>query len=349
MPLLLRQRDTEGLLTIPDAIEAVEEGFRQYGLDAGLNAPRRRIHTRSGVRVSVHQGAVPTLGVTGLMTHCELVGMEAGTQRYLHMAPPVSVLFDADTAELKCLILGEIRAREVRSESIIALRTAATSAVGTRALARPSSTRLGLLGSGTQARHHLVAICSILPIESVKVYSRDAANRRNFCEELTGVVSAELTPVNRLEDAVEDVDVLVCCTNTNAPLFDGNLLQPGLHVTGIIGSNAGLVHIGALKERRRELDDTTIRRADVIAVNSREQVIQDQQADLYDPVQAGWLDWDRVAEIGWVLTGQAPGRTSDDQITLFKNNAGQGIADLAIAARAYDLARERGLGEEIAL
>ena len=113
-----------------------------------------------------------------------------------------------------------------------------------------------------------------------------------------------------------------------------------------MGGNVGLVKAGVAASKRRELDDTTIKRSDVIVVNSLEQAIQDEQGDLYDPVQAGILSWNKVGELGALLNGQAAGRTRTDEITLFKNNAGQGVADVAIATLVFKLAREQGLGIE---
>jgi ornithine cyclodeaminase/alanine dehydrogenase-like protein (mu-crystallin family) len=119
---------------------------------------------------------------------------------------------------------------------------------------------------------------------------------------------------------------------------------PGQHVTTIIGSNIGLVQGGFTPRKRREIDDETVRRADVIVAASREQVIQDQQGDLYDPVQAGIINLDQIHDLGDALIGNTPGRTSDDQITLYKNNAGQGIADVALGGLVFRRARERDLG-----
>jgi ornithine cyclodeaminase/alanine dehydrogenase-like protein (mu-crystallin family) len=88
---------------------------------------------------------------------------------------------------------------------------------------------------------------------------------------------------------------------------------------------------------------------DVIVAASREQVLQDKQGDLYDPIQNDLISLEQIHELGDVLVGSAPARTSAGQLTLFKNNAGQGIADVAIAARVYERARQRGLGLELPL
>lgn len=350
MVLILGPEDTRGLISMAEAIEATETAFRDWGLNSGLNAPRRRIHAPSGVRVSVHQGAAPSLGMTGLFTHCELVRPLSDHQLYDAIADPAYVLFDAQTAALTCVILGELTCREMPDTRVMTgLRTAATSAVGTKALARQEATTVGLFGAGSQSRYHLVALAAIRPIRLVKVYRRDAQQRRAFAEEMSRVLGIEVRPVETPREAVQGVDIVLAATNASVPVFDGSWLESGQHVTSIVGSNVGLVKGGFTSRKRREIDDTTLTRMDIIVVASREQVLQDQQGDLYDPIQNDIISLDQVHELGDVLVGRAPARTRPEQLTLFKNNAGQGAADVAIAARVYARARELGLGLELPL
>jgi len=350
MVLLLRPAEMAGLISMREAIDAVEEGFREWGSVPSLNAPRRRIHVPSGVRVSVHQGGVPGLGVTGLMTHCERVSIQPdGTQRYSLRGRPVQVLYSADTGELLALLVGEPLPKELPLNGVTALRTAATSAVGTRYLARPESSKLGMLGSGAQAQHHLLALRQLYRLDAVKVYSRSPANRAAFAQEMTVMQGLPVRAVDTAREAVEGADIVVAATNSNTPVLDGSWLAPGAHVVSIVASNVGLLQTGAVREKRRELDDETVRRAAAIVVCSREQAQQDQQADLYDRVERGLLRWEQVQELGEVIAGKAAGRTSPDQITLFKNNAGQGVADVALGARLYQLARAHKAGVELDL
>src|SRR5581483_4932917 len=111
--------------------------------------------------------------------------------------------------------------------------TAVTSAVGTRHMARADARRLGLFGTGRQARRHLLAMTAIRPLETVRVYSRDRAHRLAFCAEMQPLVQAELCPVEQPRDAVEGADLVVCATGSNQPVFDGAWLAPGQHVTSI--------------------------------------------------------------------------------------------------------------------
>jgi ornithine cyclodeaminase len=160
------------------------------------------------------------------------------------------------------------------------------------------------------------------------------------------LIPCELRPAASAQEAVQDADVLLTATNSNVPVFSGEWLRQGAHVTSIMGGNVGLVRAGMAATTRRELDDTTIVRSDVIVVNSKEQAIVDEQGDLFDPVQAGLLSWEKVGELGQLLNGGIAGRTGAKQITLFKNNAGQGVADVAIASKLYSLARGNGIGIE---
>lgn len=346
MPFLVRAEDVTGLLTMEAAIEAVAAGFSEFGRSPELNAPRRRITTPDGVRVSVHPGGVPALGGIGVLAHAEHVAVSKEVQTYHNMGGPVTVLFDTRDSSLLGMVVGRIGVAEIEAERPTPMRTAATSAVGTRCLAREDAKTLGILGAGGEAKYHLLAFSKVRQFHTVKVFCRTEKTRHEFCKMMENLVPCAVTPAASAQEAVENSDVVLTATNSNVAVFDGAWLSPGTHVTSIMGGNVGLVKAGIAATKRRELDDTTIRRSDVIVVNSREQAIQDEQGDLYDPVQAGFLTWERVGELGALLNGKISGRTGAQQITLFKNNAGQGIADVAVATTVFKLAREKGLGIE---
>ena len=346
MPLLIRAEEVNGMLTIEEAIDAVEAGFREWGRSSELNTPRRRIMTPDGVRVSVHPGGVPSLGAIGLLTHSEHVAVSKEVQTYHNMGGPVTVLFDAKDASLTAILVGRIALKELPAERPTPIRTAATSAVGTRWLARGDSRVLGILGAGGEAKYHLLALSKVRKFETAKVYCRTESSRREFCRLMERLVECEVKPAASAKEVVEDADVLLTATNSNVPVFSGEWLRAGAHVTSIMGGNVGLVRAGVAAATRRELDDVTIKRSDVIVANSRDQAIQDEQGDFFDPVQAGFLNWEKIGELGQLLNGSIPGRASAGQITLFKNNAGQGVADIAVASLVYSLARRNGVGME---
>lgn len=345
-PRLIGPGEVRGIVSMEEAIEAVRLGFREWGHNPQINAPRRRIHVPSGVRVSVHQGGVPAAGVTGLMTHCEWVKPLSDHQEYPRLNHPVYVLYDSAEGELKALIVGELTCSELPNNApVTGLRTAATSAVGTDLLARKDAEKLALLGSAGQAQNHLLAFARLRKLKEVRVYSRSPENRKKFAAEMGEALNLDIRPATSAEEAVKGVDIVLCATNASVPVFDGNWLEPGVHVTSIVGSNVGLVQGGFAKAKRREIDDTTVRRCDVIGINSIQQAIQDEQGDIYDPVEKGIIRWEDLVEIGELLVGKKPGRTRPEQITLFKNNAGQGVADVALAGLALKKAEEKGLGQ----
>ena len=348
MVRLVQPEELKGIIPYKDAIAVVETAFREWGKNPVLNNPRQRTHTPDGVRVSIHHGAAPFLGMTGYMSHCELLKQFPEHQKSVYHGHPITILYDASTAELRAILVGNPTSTELPiSHAATELRTAATSAVGTYALARRDSKTLGLFGAGNQARAHLVALSKLYRFRKVKVYTRSRENREALARDMAEQFDLPVEPVDEPRKAATDVDVILTATNASVAVLDGNWLEEGVHITSIVSSNIGLVKGGFLRKKRRELDDTTIRRSDVIVVCSKSQAIQDEQGDLFDPVQAGMLSWDKVEELGNLLNGEVPGRSSDRQITLFKNNAGQGIADVALGALAFKKILEKGKGQEL--
>ena len=348
--LLVNPSEIRGIVTMSEAVEAVRLGFREWGENAALNAPRRRIHIPTGVRVSVHQGGVPAAKATGLMTHCEWVKPMAEEQVYPRLNHPVIVLYDAAEGELKGIIVGEITCAELPNNiAVTGLRTAATSAVGTDLLARPDATSLGIFGAAGQAKNHLLALMQVRKLTEVKVYSRNPANRKRFAEEMGPVTNLNITPVDSPHEAVRGLDIVLTATNSSVPVFDGNWLRAGQHVTTIVGSNVGLVKGGFTAAKRREIDDATLTQSHVHGIVSIQQAIQDEQADIYDPVQRGVIRWEQLIEIGEILAGLKEGRTKAEQITFYKNNAGQGVADVALGAKVLENIQKKNIGQTMKL
>jgi ornithine cyclodeaminase/alanine dehydrogenase-like protein (mu-crystallin family) len=349
-PLLVSPQEIRGIVTMAEAVEAVRLGFREWGENLQLNAPRRRIHIPSGVRVSVHQGGVPAAKATGLMTHCEWVKPMVEEQVYPRLNHPVIVLYDSAEGELKGIIVGEITCAELPNNiAVTGLRTAATSAVGTDLLARADASSIGIFGAAGQAKNHLLAIMQVRKLKEVKVYSRNPENRKKFAEEMAAVTNLNITPVASPEEAVCNVDIILTATNSSVPVFDGNLLRPGQHVTTIVGSNVGLVKGGFTAAKRREIDDATLARSQVHGIVSIQQAVQDEQADIFDPVNRGVIKWEQLIEIGEILAGKKEGRTKADQITFYKNNAGQGVADVALGAKVLENIQKKNTGQKLKL
>lgn len=285
MVRVIPRQEHDGLLTYEEGVDTVREAFREYGEHPEYNETRHRLHTReSGVRVTVHQAVVPRLGGAGLMTHIEKPESDESQQKYEVRADPVHVLHDSDSGELLALFVGELGAAELPPIGVIAFRTACTSAVGMDELAREDATDIGIFGSGGQARNHLAAFDTLRDFETARVYSPTREHREAFADEMTDVVAPEIEAVDGPEAVIDGADVVLAATDASSPVFDGDLLEPGQTVISIVGSNVQLVETGHAPSRRREVDNTTVDRADVVVANSIEQAREYEQGDFYHPV-----------------------------------------------------------------
>src|SRR5437588_7291282 len=180
--LLLRPHELTDLLTVGEAIDLVEPGYREAHEFPLINAPRRRVHSRENVRISNFPGGVDGLGVIGSLTRGEQVVHDATAQEYPYREHPVYLLWNAKTAQLQCIMIGEITEKRIGFSSLMALRTAATSGVGFRHLARKNAKTAGVFGAGGQALHKILALQNERTIETYKVFSRKADNCQKFCE-----------------------------------------------------------------------------------------------------------------------------------------------------------------------
>ena len=347
--LILRPEEVEGLLTMAEAVDAVERAFADWGNYPDLNLTRRRLHF-GDARLNTMPAALPSSQKIGLRIQSEILAVSGGVQTYPSRSPLLDVIFDTRTAAPLAMILSSTQ--RGRTADGIPLRTsdfmtATISAVGTKWMSRGDCTQLVLLGSGKQARNHLIAMKAIRHLKRVTVFSPTRANRERFAEEMAKALCLDVFPTDNRQKAIEQADIVLAATNSNVPAFSGEWLREGAHVTSIVGSNVGMVHSGVITHKRRELDDETLNRASAIGIASRELAIQDQQGDIYDQVQRGQLTWESIVELREIVGGKKQGRQDAADITVFKNNGGQGIAELAIADLILTRAREKKLGMEI--
>jgi ornithine cyclodeaminase len=345
--LFLGPSDVKDVVSMKEAIDLVERGYADATRFPLINAPRRRVHSPDGVRVSNFPGGIDSLGVIGSLTRAESVSHDPDNQVYPYREHPVYLLWDAKTSHLNAILVGEITEKRVGFSSVMALRTAATTGVGIRHMARKDSEICGVYGTGGQALHKVIACAEERPIRKFRIFSRNPDNRRKFIERLEPLVDAEFENLADPREVCRGADIVICATNSNVPVFDGDWLEPGQHVITVVGSNNALVKGGWLAKGRRENDDRTCERAAFIVTNWRESVVQDQQAGLIEPIEAGVITWDKIVELGEILTGTHPGRTSDEQITYHANNNGTAASDLAIAQHVYERCRKMGRGVKI--
>ena len=309
MPLYLTESDVASLLTPADAVPLVEASFRRLAAGEVVSVPRERLPTGAG-SLAVMPAVDRELGYAGLKSYA--VGEDGVAFAVL--------LFSIEDGSLVAVVEADLLGR---------MRTGAASGVAALHLARDGASSLGVIGCGDQAETQVAAIRAARPgIESVLVSCRTARSLAAFCER----VGAE--PAEGPHEAAA-CDVVVTVTTSSDPVLRGDWLQPGALVCAV----------GANRREARELDNEVLRRASFVCCDSLAQARR-ESGDLIEPVEAGVLDWLEVHELQEVVAGELPGRQRDEDVVVFKSN---GIAawDLAVAAEAVRLARERGVGREV--
>ncbi len=233
------------------------------------------------------------------------------------------LLFSAETGELLAMM---------NASAITAIRTAAVSAVATDLLARTDACHLAIIGSGVQARSHLSALSQVRSITRCRIASRRFEHAQEFAEEMRPDFSFALEPVETVEQALEGADLIVTATTAAEPIVRREWISAGAHLNLVGSSTPGA----------REVDSETIAAASLF-VDRRESTIN-EAGDYLLAVRDGVIGPDHIrAEIGEVLKGDKPGRTSPEEITLFKS-LGLAIEDLFAAEYLYRRALESNTG-----
>jgi alanine dehydrogenase len=318
--LFLSSDDVAGLATPAEFVDAVRDGYRQRGEGAAAK-PRTTLRNDDPPGMLFSYSAVlPDTGAMGGYMYA--AGFD---ERDAWFATP---LFDADSGEPLAVIDGA---------SMNPFKTGAAGAVGVDALARRDASTLAVIGTGPQARGQLRATVTVRDFESVDVYSPTTEHRESFAAEMNERLDPAVAAVATPSAAVEDADVVITATTASDPVFDGDDLADGAHVTAM----------GQYHPNKRELDATTIERATYVP-DLRERVTQDA-GSFIAAMDEGVVTADDVrAELGDVVAGTAPGRTSPDEVTVF-DSGGTGIETVAGAYLLYEraVASDDDLGTEV--
>ncbi len=316
MPALyLTEADMARVLTMDLALDAVAAAFRKLALDEAVNIPRQRCQTDLAM-LHILPAAAKTLGVLGFKAYTTT---KAGARFHV-------TLYDGKTGEMTAMLEANLLGQ---------FRTGAASGVATRKLARPNSSTVGCIGTGKQARTQLLAMCKVLPVKKVLVFGRDAARRAEFATQLAAETGVEVVPVEKAEEAVRGHDIVITATIAREPVLLGEWVSEGQHLN-LIGSNF---------LTKAEADIEVFRKATVVAVDSKEQA-KTEAGDFVAALNSGVLNWGDVRDLAPLLLGKYPGRESPTDVTVFKS-LGLGIEDIALAARAVELAKKQGIGREI--
>ena len=309
MALFLSNADVAALLPMKECVAVMEDLFQQEGRGLVDNRPRERLR-------------FPGSNITATLMGGTVIGSEAHGLR----TSGATLLYNTTTGKLDAVI---------EPGTLAWIRTGAASGVAAKYMSRPDASVVGVFGTGRQAITQVEGICAVRDVSLMKVYSRNEENRTKFAEQMRERLGVEIVPVASPEECVGGSHIVVTITSAAEPVFDGALLEPGTNV----------IAAGVNSWTKREVDETTVRRATVIALDNLEQA-KIECGELMWGAERGWFRWSQAVELHEIVSGRVNGFPAPDAITLFES---QGIGSEDIAASAYVLkqARARDMGIEL--
>ena len=326
--LALSREDVRRLVPMSDAVELMKVAF------AELSAGKAVSPIRTVIPVTEFQGDalfmpahVPAAGALGV----KVVNVfRQNPQKGLPLIHAVVVLADPETGQPLAILDGSY---------LTALRTGAVSGAATDLLSRPDSKTLVVIGTGVQGVTQAAAVCAVRPIERIIGVDMQEASLARYKDAI-----ARDWPdlANRLETStdagiVAEADIVCTATTSRTPVFDDALIRPGTHINAV----------GAYTPEMQELPAATVARATLV-VDATEAALE-EAGDLIAPLRDGLVGHAHFErELGMVVSGNAPGRTSDDEVTLFKS-VGNAVQDVSVGKLAVDRALAEGVGVRIEL
>jgi alanine dehydrogenase len=315
MKLYLSEADVIACLPMSKAIDLLEGAFRQLADGSAINHPRRRVILPTGS--VLHYMAAGTPDYFGLKAYSVNAKTGAHFEVLLYRSADGLPL-----ATFEANHLGQIR-------------TGAASGLATKFLARENASVAAIIGSGFQAETQLEAVANVRLLKEVRVWSRRPEKRTEFARRCTEKFGINVRATETTRECVEGADIVVTSTSSKEPVFEGAWISPGTHVNAS-GSNWA--------DRRELPTDLILDRAALVSVDSVE-VGKIESGDLLIPLRERSGTAFAAVELSQIIAGKLPGRTSADQITIFKSN-GLAVEDIAVAGYVYEEALRRGLGHQ---
>jgi ornithine cyclodeaminase len=320
--LVLTKEDIESLVTMDDAIAAVEEGFKAFNSDravvpfpVALNVPDGHgdIHIKPGYMRGTSSYTVKIAS-----------GFYDNPKRGLSTSHGMLLLFDSRTGHPLCF--------EVDRCFLTDLRTAAAGAVAAKVLAKKSVSKVAVIGTGTQARMQMIALSKVRKFDELMVWGRDSKKSEAYASEMSKVLGVKVVPAKTAEDAVRGSEIVVTATMSASPIVKVDWISGGTHITAMGSDEPG----------KQELDTRILARADKVVVDSLRQCAQ--LGEVHHALEDGSINESDVhAELGEVLLGKKPSRESDKEVTVC-DLTGIAIQDVAISQFVYEKAKRSGKG-----
>lgn len=327
MVLLLSREDVSSLLTMPDALLQVEEAFRQLVLGTA-RVPQRIVMSD------------PAPGTTLVMPGIIGGGMNALATKI------VSVYKDNPVKHNKPTILAKIMVQDMETGEMVgimdgglitAMRTGAATGVSVKYLARKDSRAMGIFGAGVQAKKQVHAVYWALDrkLERCKVFDIKPAAAEAFKAELEKELGISIGIAGTGDEILNGTDIVVTASTSTAPLFDGNKVAEGAHVSSI----------GAHAPTHHEIDTSLIARAAIVAADYQPACLA-EAGEYIKAVKENVIRPESIVSIGDIIAGRRSGRTDDRQITVFKS-VGISAQDVAVAKLVFDRAVQKGVGKVV--
>jgi alanine dehydrogenase len=346
MTLLLSNEDVAAALSMPDCLEAMETAYRDLGLRHGGNGIRCEILTPTSRDDALYSlltmsGVSPRFGIGAVRINSDILTWpksSSGTRRVKVPAAPngrycgLVLLFSTHTGAPLAIYPDGVVQR---------MRVGATSGLAAKYLARTDARKVALLGTGWQAGGQAMAITAVRSIERIRCYGPHRERREAFALEMQAKLGIEIVPTATAREAVADADIVLCATNSLQPVLAEEWLEPGMHVSSL---------------SRLELAANVIGAADITFIHARDaesKIVRTAGADLARDMEgrkaalSNTIAQTTRPALCDLLLGQASGRRSNTDITLFLNYAGLGYQFAATGHVIYAKARERELGREL--
>ena len=311
----ITEQEVTALVTLEDAIPALERGLRALGEGQAFNVPKSLGAFGDGSSMHSLGSGAPELGYVGF-------------KNWVHTkrgATAVYVMFNAADGSVAAII---------EAAALGQLRTSAMTGVGTRWLARPDADDMALIGTGMQAITQVAAVNAVRPLRRVRVWSPTAEKRRAFTNELARQFAFDVVESPTLEAATQGASIVTLVTRAKEPFLHARMLAPGSHLTAV----------GAILPANAEFHQDVFERVGAIAVDDVPN-LQKASREFVDRFGAGG-DWSAVQPIGAVIAASRP-RPADCDVSLFKS-MGMGLSDLSVATLVLERARAHGAGRSLA-
>ncbi|MQG18560.1 MAG: ornithine cyclodeaminase family protein [SAR202 cluster bacterium] len=307
MSILITEQDVKNLLTMEIAINSLEEIFKQESKNNAVNSSRIRINLPEGI---LNFMAASSKKLNLIATKSYIPKPKTSIKFYVQ-------LYNAKDGNLISTIEANLMSR---------IRTGAATGLATKYLSKNDSSVLGLIGTGSQALHQAIAICTHRKIQKINVFSRNMNNRKNFCEIIKkNIQNVDVIPSKTSKECVEDADIITTITNSATPVLSSEWIKPGTHI------NAAGTNIGT----KRELDEKTISKASIIITDNIPQA-KVECGDLIHSIKQGKTSWGKINSLSDLVAGKIKRRNNDSEITIFESQ-GVGLEDLAVGSAVYNL------------